>query len=230
MSLQQTQIQKNLKQVQQRIETACARFSRPPTSLRLVAVSKTHDLNSVIEAAAVGQQWFGENYVQELLQKSMQTGPKVRWSFIGTVQSNKIEKLASHADEIQTLTSVKHATKLQEALVGKKNNYPVFICVNAANESTKSGCRFDEVAQLRDHIEENCPLLDLQGIMAIPPLFPPSQEDEARRLYAQLRNLAEGVGKRELSLGMSQDLELAIECGSTVVRVGTDIFGTRMKG
>jgi len=225
------QIQKNLQLVQQRIEVACNELHRDPEEIRLIAVSKTHTADAVRAAYEQGQKWFGENYVDELIEKHVALqGLEIQWSFIGTLQSNKLQKLVRFADEIQTVASLKHAQFIQRyALEFKKIPYPIFICVNLENESQKSGVSFEDIKPLVSEIQKQCPDILIKGLMAIPPA---KYSDECcgkkvPDVFKQLLELNQNLGFSEVSLGMTHDMNLALAAGSTTLRIGTAIFGER---
>lgn len=224
-----------LRTFQDRLRGISERLGRSPSSVRLLAVSKTHSAESIATLYGLGVREFGENYAQELAKKSTFLGQLgVRFVFIGTVQSNKISMIVRHAAEIQSVASLRHAKIIaQEAARLGKTPYPVYLLVNAGDEASKSGVALREVLPLAKAIQESCPELDLQGLMAIPP---PLEEDDEERgkthlkvppLYRDLRELANQVGRGLLSLGMSDDLEEALAAGSDCIRIGTALFGPR---
>lgn len=210
---------------------------RTPQCVRLIAVSKTFDAGMIRQAYSCGLRDFGENYVDELSLKHEQLRdlPEIRWVFIGQLQSNKVQKIVRVADEIQSLASEKHARYVDRyAKEFNKHDLPVWIVVNAGDEPTKQGVSLVELPKLADFITKECPQLSLQGVMAIPPsdyndLDYPSHTPHPHvpDLYKALREASLGVGLGKLSLGMSNDLRLAILAGSDCVRVGSAIFGNR---
>ena len=216
--------------------TAYAREAgRDPDSIRLLPVSKTHPLEALRALIALGIREFGENYAQEMATKATALGSTARFVFIGTLQSNKIKLVVRHASEIQSVGSLRHA-KLVAAAAREcgKVPYPIYLLVNAGDEASKSGLAMTEVIDVASSIASELPDLDLQGIMAIPPPLKNlvSPADLARPqapplLYEDLGRLSRGVGRGQLSLGMSQDLKEAIYAGSSCVRVGTALFGPR---
>ena len=215
-----------------RIAESASRCSRDSAQIRLMAVSKFHPAEKIARLADLGQTYFGENYAQELEEKSNKLAKlPITWSFIGQLQSNKIKKIVFHADEIQSIAKLKDAKLIERYVCEKESNqFPVFICVNAANESQKRGASMREARDLAKEIEDQCPHLLLRGIMAIPPPLSTLQispKGGIPYLYSELRELADCVGQGKLSLGMSQDLEAAIAAGSDIVRLGTALFGER---
>lgn len=216
-------IAERLEKVHERIERACARAGRPASEVTLVAVSKTHPPEAVREAYEAGQRLFGENYVQELVAKAkaLDALTDLRWHFIGHLQRNKVKDLVRTGALVETVDSIRLAAELAKRARGPQ---PVFVQVNVAGEAQKSGCAPEEldalVAAIRSH-----DVLELRGLMTVPPLG--ESPEASRPHFAKLRALAEQHGLEELSMGMSADLEIAIEEGATIVRVGTAIFGAR---
>lgn len=203
----------------------------PPA--RLIAVSKGQSPEKIRALYHLGQREFGENYADELALKAEALRDlQIKWIFIGHLQSNKIQRLVNITSEIQTISSMKHARYVARysADLGKKN-FPIFIEVNAADESAKAGVSPAATPALAKEIQTEFPGLDLRGIMTVPPdiyndsAFPP--ESLLPELYLQLKTLAAKVGQGELSLGMSNDLHLALRAGSTCVRIGRALFGAR---
>lgn len=214
-----------LSAVRQRIERACSVAGRDPESVRLVAVSKFHSVEMIRAAYALGQREFGENYAQELATKADQLGdlPDLRFHFIGGLQRNKIKLLAPLGCVIETLASVKTAQALHQHANELGRVLEVMIQVNVSDEPQKSGAAPGELSLLVAEVRALSGLR-LTGLMAIPEAGAP---DAARQSYRRLRAQAASEGLSELSMGMSDDLEIAIEEGATRVRVGTAIFGPR---
>lgn len=217
-----------LQAVRARIAAACVSAGRAPESVRLVAVSKFHPVAAIREAYAAGQRDFGENYAQELADKAAQVGDlgEIRFRFIGALQRNKAKLLAPHACVVETVAAEAAARALQERALNLGKQIEVMIQVNPVGEAQKGGVPPEALAGLVDVIK-TLPNLALTGLMVIPPA---ADAERARASYRAVRELAEKHGLRELSMGMSDDLELAIEEGSTSVRVGTAIFGPRPAG
>jgi pyridoxal phosphate enzyme (YggS family) len=220
-----------LKSIRGRIEHACLRAGRDSGSVTLLAASKAQPVEMIRAAVSCGQVLFGENYAQELAAKAQQLGDlEVVWHFIGRIQSNKIRLIAQFAHCVQTLDNLRHAKLLHKELVQlNKLPFPVFIEVNCGDESQKSGVAVSEVEELAQSIARECPGLDILGIMAIPPakLSELAASGNVPTTYQDLRKIADRIGQRMLSLGMSADLDSAIAAGSNLVRVGTAIFGAR---
>lgn len=216
--------------IRERIVAAAHRAGRDPSSIQLVAVSKTHSAESIQAAYAAGVRDFGENYAQEYTekQKSLAHLNEIRWHFIGHLQTNKVRFVASTASLIHCVDSPKLVHEFSRRAVERSSPLPVLIEVNLGRESTKSGI---EPAQLESMIEciELEKTLDLKGLMAIPP--PQDRAEDSRPFHRELRRLRDMYGGQSrlpvLSMGMTNDFEVAIEEGSTLVRIGTAIFGNR---
>ncbi|MDX1755133.1 MAG: YggS family pyridoxal phosphate-dependent enzyme [Marinobacter sp.] len=224
----------NIESVTRRIQKATMAANRPENSVTLLAVSKTRPAEDVRLAAAAGQRAFGENYLSEALTKieALSDLPQLAWHFIGPVQSNKTRPIAEHFDWVHSVDRDKIARRLSEQR--RPDQQPLNVClqVNIDNETSKAGCTPEDAVALAERVA-GLPNLRLRGLMAIPD---PARGEEALRLsfrrLAQLledvrRALPEREGLDTLSMGMSADLELAIEEGATCVRVGTALFGPR---
>jgi hypothetical protein len=214
-----------LSAVRDRIARACAVAGRDPASVKLLAVSKFHSVEMIRAAYVLGQREFGENYAQELATKAAQLAdlPELRFRFIGALQRNKIKLLAPFGCAIETLASIKTAQALHQHANELGRSFEVMIQVNVSDEPQKSGVAPAELALLAAEVRA-LSALRLTGLMAIPEAGAP---EAARQSYRSLRALAESEGLSELSMGMSDDLEIAISEGATRVRVGTAIFGPR---
>lgn len=229
-----TTISINLQAVRNRIAAACANSGRPADAVQLLAVSKTWPLASVLEAAACGQRAFGENYVQEGVEKVVtlaQSDPdmKLEWHFIGPLQSNKTRLVAEHFSWVQSVDRLKIAERLAAQRPLDLPPLQVCIQVNVSGEATKSGCAPAELPVLAQRVAA-LPGLCLRGLMAIPE--PTEDVDLQLQRFYQVRLLFDGLKRNglavdTLSMGMSHDLEAAIQAGATMVRVGTAIFGAR---
>ena len=216
-------IAENLQAVRARIGRAARAAGRDANTVTLLAVSKTHSVARIDEARKAGQVAFGENYVQEALEK-MAVLPTLEWHLIGPLQSNKTRLAAERFDWVQTLEREKIARRLAAQRPAELAPLNVLIQVNASGEATKSGVAITEVAPLAKAINA-LPRLRLRGLMAIPePGAPASRYREVRQAYESMRR---EFDVDTLSMGMSDDLELAIAEGATLVRVGTAIFGER---
>lgn len=229
-------LSEQIRSIKEKISGYLSQAGRPANAVRLVAVSKTFSAEKIQEAYELGIRDFGENYTDELIKKHEQLAHlrDIHWVFIGQLQSNKIQKIIRVADEIQSIASEKHARYIERyAEECGKNNFPVWLNVNAGDEDSKQGLRLEQVPQLAKFITEQCPHLSLQGLMAIPPAFYSDAQLRASSptpipdLYITLRRLASTVGQGKLSLGMSNDLAIAILAGTDCVRIGSAIFGSR---
>ena len=220
----------NLQAVQARISNAAAAVGRSPESVRLLAVSKTWPLACVLDAAEAGQRAFGENYVQEGIDKiAAVSGRNLEWHFIGPLQSNKTKPVAEHFDWVHSIDRLKIAERLSAQRPAYLAPLQVCVQINVSGEASKSGCAPDEALALCRAVAA-LPGLQLRGLMAIPE---PTDDLEAQRIpFRKLRELREqicaaGLPLDTLSMGMSHDLEAAVAEGATIVRIGTAIFGER---
>ncbi|HSR70538.1 MAG TPA: YggS family pyridoxal phosphate-dependent enzyme [Acidobacteriota bacterium] len=224
-------ISSNLEQVHRRIENAAQDASRDPAGIQLLAVSKTFSADIVAEAAGAGQKAFGENRVQEGEEKiPLLTGQDLEWHLIGPLQSNKVKRAVRIFDVIQTVGRPKILRKISREAEEQGRLISIYIQCNIGGEEQKFGCAPEDAAGLVKEAAEK-PALQVVGLMAIPPYL---EDPEAVRPYfRQLRELRDsledetGVELKGLSMGMSHDFEVAIQEGSSLVRVGTAIFGPR---
>lgn len=216
-------IRERLAEVRERIAQAAARAGRGADEITLVAVSKVKPASDIVAAYEAGQRHFGENYVQEFQDKAARLGalPGAVFHFIGKLQSNKTTPAAELFQVIQTLDSEKIARRLNSS--GKPLD--VFLEVKLSEEESKGGMSEERMPAVKQFVEQ-CENLRLRGLMVMPPWF--DDPEQARPYFRRCRELGERYGLREFSMGMSHDLEVAIEEGSTLVRVGTAIFGKRV--
>ena len=228
-----TDIAFRLNGVRDRIADAARRSGRSPSSVRLVAVSKTFPIDAVRRAAAEGQIDFGENKVQEGVSKILAAGAlPLRWHLIGHLQSNKARKAAASFDAIHSIDSVELLRKVDEGAATSQRHVDVLIQVDLAREPTKHGASEHEVASIIE-AALSCGWARLTGLMVLPPAV--DDADLARPYFAALRELRDrfvrggvpGQALADLSMGMSHDFEVAVEEGATMVRVGSAIFGDR---
>lgn len=223
-------IASNLQAVRARIAAAATAAGRSPDSVRLLAVSKTWPLASVLDAAAGGQQAFGENYVQEGVDKAIATvDRRLEWHFIGPLQSNKTRPVAEHFAWVHSIDRLKIAERLSAQRPAPLPPLQVCVQVNVSGEASKSGCAPDDAGALCQAVAR-LPGLTLRGLMAIPEPCAGFAAQRApfralREIYDHLR--AAGLPLDTLSMGMSHDLEAAVAEGATIVRIGTAIFGER---
>jgi PLP dependent protein len=226
-------IAENLESVRARIRSAAAAAGRGPDDVKLLAVSKMHPAAAIREAYAAGQRAFGENYAQELEDKARDLADlaDIEWHFIGHLQRNKAKVVARAAHVVHTVDSRELARELgkRAAAAGfgaSRGSMPVYAEVNAGGESQKSGVSPDALGAVLDAIDGEA-ALHLVGLMTVPP----HGEDATRAAFAKVVELRDALGGParlpELSMGMTSDLEIAVEMGATLVRIGTAIFGER---
>lgn len=227
-----TNIAPHIKECRDRISRASARAGRNPESVLLVAVSKLQSIDTIVAAISGGCVTFGENYVQELREK--QSDPRlaeVSWHFIGHLQSNKVKYIAPFVDAIHTVDSISLAAEISRQAVKNHRTIDILIQVNTSGEDSKSGIGPSELHSLVVGI---LPLagIRLRGLMTIPE--PKGDVEEVRPEFSKLRELCSMIREKfnlpaftELSMGMSDDFEIAIEEGATMIRPGTAIFGAR---
>ncbi|WP_102797984.1 YggS family pyridoxal phosphate-dependent enzyme [Bowmanella denitrificans] len=230
-----------MKTIAERLQSAlesiaqhCTALNKSPQQVALLAVSKTKPVEAIEQAYAAGQRLFGENYVQEGIEKihSLQHLKDIQWHFIGPLQSNKSKAVAEHFDWVQSVDRLKIAQRLSAQRPPKKAPLQVLLQMNISGEDSKSGVT-DSAGLLALAEEVNAlPNLTLRGLMAIP--APQQHEEAQRQVFKQLHQLFELLRARypqvdTLSMGMSGDMQAAIQAGSTMVRLGTAIFGERQK-
>ncbi|MGQ3092478.1 MAG: YggS family pyridoxal phosphate-dependent enzyme [Roseateles sp.] len=222
-------ISDSLQAVKNRIAAACVATGRAPDAVQLLVVSKTFPASAVREAFAAGAHAFGENYVQEGLSKVDELAElrsQIEWHLIGPLQSNKTKSVAEHFDWVHSVDRLKIAQRLSEQRPPQLPPLNVCLQVNISGESSKSGLAPADVAELAGQVDA-LPRLKLRGLMAVPAPGPDalSQHRAMAALFETLKNA--GLAPDTLSLGMSADMEDAIAAGSTMVRVGSAIFGAR---
>lgn len=215
----------NLSRVEERIHAACARARRRREEVTLIAVTKVFPALAIVQAYEQGLREFGENYVQEFETKFPQLPalPGARFHLIGHLQSNKSRRAAELFHTIQTVDSAKLARRLHEQAVEPLD---VFLEVKLSHEEAKHGASPEELPALIESLID-CPRLRLRGLMTMPPWT--EDAEPSRPYFARLRELAAAQGLAALSMGMSNDFEVAIEEGATHIRVGTALFGRRVK-
>jgi pyridoxal phosphate enzyme (YggS family) len=224
-------IRDNLLRVMDRMERATRKSGRGPREVKLVAVSKTVDVGRIREAIEAGASILGENYVQEAQKKIEEIGKPVSWHFIGHLQSNKVKVAVRLFDAIHCLDGIPLAEELNRRAQQVDRKIPVMIEVNLSGEATKFGTEEEKATSLAQEILK-LDHLSLEGLMTMPPYF--DDPEKSRPYFVQLRALKEklakgGIPLKDLSMGMSNDFEVAIEEGATYVRVGTAIFGERKR-
>lgn len=234
ISILDTDLQENLAEVKKRIQQSEASVGVPEGSVRLVAVSKTKPASYIQALYDVGHRHFGENYYQELVEKSAVLPSDICWHFIGHLQSQKAKQICQKVPNLyllETVDSIKLADKLNNARsnMEEAQPLPIYVQINTSGEESKSGVLFSgDIIPIFQHIKDNCPFLIISGLMTI-------GETGNAECFARLvecRSAAAAVlgvqsSQLELSMGMSGDFEEAIMAGSTSVRVGSTIFGAR---
>lgn len=221
-------------EVAQRMALAAARAGRAPDTVTLVAVSKTRSAPEIREAIEAGARDLGENYVQEMVDKhELFAGEAIdlRWHAIGHLQRNKVRFIAPFCALVHSVDSPRLADEIGVRAAAHGHTQPVLLEVNIAAEDSKTGAAVESVPELAQHVAD-LPNVELRGLMAMTPYGAP--DHVLRRLFSATRELAERIGRDlppgsmdQLSMGMSQDYEIAVEEGATLVRVGTAIFGAR---
>lgn len=216
----------NIAAVRARIAAACQRAGRAPDSVQLLAASKFQDAAAIRAAYQAGQREFGENYVQELAQKAAELSDlsDLRWHLIGRLQTNKVKDVVRLGCTVQTLDSRRLCDVLAQRARAAGQQAAVFLQVNVSDEPQKAGAAIADLPQLAAAARASGALI-VRGLMAIP--RPTEDEQEQRAAFQRVRQLAADLALPEISMGMSDDLELAIAEGATVVRVGTALFGPR---
>jgi len=226
-------IAENISQVRDSIHAAALKANRNPGDIRLVAVSKRFSVSAIEEACAAGQVMFGENYIQEAVEKKQALGERIELHFIGNLQSNKAKLAAHHCTMVETIDRQKIARALHKHLDQMERSMDILIQVNIGYDSNKSGVMPDEAEALLRSLEK-FPRLRPRGLMTMTPFSP--DPEAARHYFRAMRQLGEEIKSRglfnnvekiELSMGMSHDYPVAIEEGATLIRVGTAIFGER---
>ena len=223
-------IAKNIAKVRTRIREAAQACGRDPQTVGLLAVSKTKPAAAVREAHACGQHDFGENYLQEALNKQVELSDlPLTWHFIGPIQSNKTRPIAEHFAWVHSVDRLKIAQRLSEQRPTQLPPLNICLQVNVSGEASKSGCTPDELPALAEAVSQ-LPNLRLRGLMTIPE--PTSDVAQQHAACARLRQLRDDLNLEldVLSMGMSDDLEAAIAEGATWVRIGTALFGARDYG
>lgn len=223
-----SKISENLRLVKLRIENAARDHNRAHQHIRLLAVSKKHGAQSIVEAYNSGQRDFGENYLQEALGKiSELEAYDIVWHFIGPIQSNKTRAIAEHFNWVHSVDRLKVAQRLNDQRPAGLPPLNVCIQVNIDDEASKSGITPATLDELAEKIEA-MPNLQLRGLMAIPSAADPQPAfAQMQMLFDKMRDSQRFAHCDTLSMGMSGDLELAVAHASTIVRIGTDIFGAR---
>ena len=230
MNLMQQLIALNIAKVRDRIRNAEEKYHRKPNTVALMAVSKTRSADEVRQAIAAGITDIGENYLQEALDKQLHlTDIDMCWHFIGPIQSNKTRAIAEHFDWVHSVDRLKIALRLNDQRPSGMPPLNVCLQVNTSDENSKAGVSLEQLSSLAEQVD-SLPHIQLRGLMSIPQAS--DQADEQQAAFAVLHQAFNDLQKTcndldTLSMGMSADMEAAIAEGSTVVRIGTDIFGPR---
>lgn len=222
-------IKDNIAEVELQISSACQQAQRNTTDVTLLAVSKTKPINLIEQAYDSGQRAFGESYVQESVEKiaALQSKPDICWHFIGPIQSNKTKLIAENFSWVHSIDRAKIAKRLNEHRSGQDTPLNICLQVNISGEESKSGVLVEELPKLLNEISQYHNLC-IRGLMAIP------EKNASQASFDSMQNLFTSLQKTypsmdTLSMGMSADMQLAINAGSTIVRIGSAIFGARVQ-
>lgn len=227
-----TDIKKRLDQIQSRINQTCQKINRNPNEIKLLLATKTVNSQKINEAVTLGETLLGENKVQELQEKSHLVDNQAEWHFIGNLQSNKINSVLPHVTCIQSIDRLKLGRKIHNRLTKDNQEIDILVQVNTSYEESKFGVAPEETLTLIEQLS-SFDTLHIKGLMTIGKLS--ADPEETRKCFRLLKSIQEkviaknylGVEMDVLSMGMSNDLEAAIEEGATMIRVGTAIFGER---
>jgi len=230
-----SEIRENLENVQSRIETTCKKCGRAVEDVRLIAVSKTKPVSALEEAYAYGCRDFGENKVQELVEKYDVMPKDIRWHMIGHLQRNKVKYIVDKVYLIHSVDSLRLAQEIEKEAAKHEKTVNILIEVNVAGEESKFGASVEDAAALVEEIAK-MPHIRVKGLMTIAPYVEDAEEnrpyfEKLKKIYVDIihKNI-DNVFMEELSMGMTGDYEVAITEGATYVRVGTGIFGERNYG
>lgn len=225
-------MKESIRCIRQNIEKAANKVGRAPEEIKLIAVSKTYPVEAIKEAMGYGCKEFGENKVQELMTKCEVIGDEVNWHFIGHLQTNKVKYVIGHVALIHSVDSMRLIDEIQKQSAKKDCITAILLEVNVAQEASKYGFGIEEVPEVARYISK-LSHVRLKGLMTVAPYV--EKPEENRQIFSNLRQLSVDIQKQNmnnidmaiLSMGMSNDYEIAIEEGATMVRVGTAIFGER---
>jgi PLP dependent protein len=220
----------NLARVEERIQAACARAGRKREDVTLIAVTKTHPVETVQQAIDLGLRDLGENRVQELVKKhdhfTLHNSPfTIRWHLIGQLQSNKAKYIAPFVHMVHSIDSASTARELSRRTAQHGRTIDVLVEVNVGAEESKSGIEPIHLPSFLVELRADAPALNVKGLMTVAPYE--SEPERTRPVFARLRELAHEHSLTELSMGMTNDFEVAIEEGATLVRIGSALFGER---
>lgn len=226
-------IAENIRQVRERIREACRMAGRDPGEVTLIAVTKTMPCEALMEAYAAGERIFGENRVQEILEKQPKLPSDVRWHMIGHLQRNKVKDVIDRAEMIHSVDSLRLAQEIETQAQKADLIAKILLEVNVAGEASKFGLKAEEVAPVCEEL--SClPHIRVCGLMTVAPYTPIPEEN--REVFRKLKKLSvdirlkniNNINMNVLSMGMTNDYEIAIQEGATMIRVGTGIFGERI--
>ncbi len=225
-------VAENLEQVRKNIEEACRKVNRDPKEVTLIAVSKTKPVELLREAYQAGARCFGENKVQEIMDKYPQLPSDIQWHMIGHLQRNKVKYIVDKVKMIHSVDSLRLAETIEQEALKHQVRVPVLLEVNVAQEESKFGLKMEEVLPLVEKVSA-FPHIHIQGLMTIAPYV--ENPEENRGIFRQLKKLSVDIAAKNinnvtmsvLSMGMTGDYEVAVQEGATMVRVGTGIFGKR---
>ncbi|MEX0686324.1 MAG: YggS family pyridoxal phosphate-dependent enzyme [Balneolales bacterium] len=222
----------NIKIIEDRIKNICSQVGRDPNDIKLIAVSKTKSIQSIQEAVECGQRHFGENKIQELVSKMDAFGADLEWHMIGALQTNKIKYLAERVNWIHSIGKLKHLKEVEKRAASAKRKINILIQINISNEDQKSGFSPQDLKEVIKYIQDY-KWIKIQGLMGMASFVDdPEIIRPEFRLLRELRDShkyyeTENVNMHHLSMGMTNDLDIAIKEGATMVRIGTAIFGDR---
>jgi pyridoxal phosphate enzyme (YggS family) len=229
-------LHENLSHLENRIANACERAERKREEITLIAVTKTQSIEVIQEAYTLGIRDFGENRVQELLKKkdfftnyeSRTTNHgEIRWHLIGHLQSNKAKYITDFIHCVHSIDSFETAKELSKRAEAHSRKIDVLLEINVAGERTKEGIATSQAPELLRHIFAEAASLTVNGLMTVAPFE--DDPEKVRPYFRELRKLRDELGLKELSMGMSNDFEVAIEEGATMIRIGSELFGERIK-
>ena len=218
-------LQENLSHLENRISKSCERAGRHREEVSLIAVSKTHPVEVIQEAYELGIRHFGENRVQELLKKKDLLPADIRWHLIGHLQSNKAKYIADFIHCVHSIDSLDTAKELSKRAAQHSREINVLLEVNVAGEESKEGITTSEASPLLRHIFAEASSLHVNGLMTVAPYE--DDPERVRQYFRELRKLRDELTLEDLSMGMTNDFEVAIEEGATMIRIGSGLFGER---
>lgn len=219
-------LQENLSHLENRIVNACKRAGRKRDEITLIAVTKTHPVEIIREAYNLGIRDFGENRVQELLKKKDMLPSDIRWHLIGHLQSNKAKYIAEFVHCVHSVDSFETAKELSKRAEQYSRTIDVLLEINVAGEATKEGIPLSEGKGLLHHLSEEATSLFVRGLMTVAPFE--NDPEQVRPFFRDLHRLCGELELKELSMGMTNDFEVAIEEGATMIRLGSALFGERI--